>query len=312
MQGAVDADPAMPVYSLYQGLFYAVAVQRGDAPSATEAIRAYERFVEMEPDFAPAWANLSVLYERTGQPDAALDAARRAADVAPKAAPLGMRLGSLYEARGEAEAAREAYRLALDASPDYALEPFWSETPLRREVARAPEIVDRLSETAQVLRSLVTGQDNAARRRLDAANRTQIGDFGRALFQAILADSPEEQERLYALFVALAARESFDTVDAEALTLLGRAATACALGKTDEAAAALARLETIRGSIPFVDADSTIGFFVQMQFYRIGVSPFFLPGDAWPILGPTTELFWQVYEDRFPECGAGQPAGPQD
>ena len=67
MQGAVDADPAMPVYSLYQGMFYALAAQRGDTASAPEAVRAYERFVQMEPDFAPAWANLSVSV-RAGRP----------------------------------------------------------------------------------------------------------------------------------------------------------------------------------------------------------------------------------------------------
>ncbi|MCC7209239.1 MAG: O-antigen ligase family protein [Anaerolineae bacterium] len=302
MQGAIDADPAMPVYSLYQGIFYGLAAQRGDSASAPEAVRALERFVQLEPYFAPAWANLSVLYEQAGQPDAALDAARRAFEIAPKASPLGMRLGSLYEARGEMDAAREAYHAVLDGGADYALYPFWQETPLRREVAGAPSVTDKFSAEAQVLNLLAAGQDQAARERLDAAPPTDIAGFSRTLLEAFLPNPPATRQRLVDVFGVLAARGSFEATDIEALTMLGRAATACAAGKLDEAQAAAARVETLRGGIPFTSADATAGFYVQSQYYRIGLAPFFLPGDAWPVFGPSVERYWQLFQERYADC----------
>ena len=152
---------------------------------------------------------------------------------------------------------------------------------------------------------LAAGQDEAARQRLDAADRTKIDSLSRALLEAFLPATPDAQERLYALFDALASRESFDTTDVEALSRIGRAAAACALGRTDEARTEAGRADALHELIPFSDANSTIGFFVQMQFYRIGVAPFFLPGETWPVFGPITERFWQLYQDRYPACVPG-------
>ena len=64
------------------------------------------------------------------------------------------------------------------------------------------------------------------------------------------------------------------------------------------------RIEALRASVPFVNADAAVGFYVQMQFYRIGTPPFFLPGDAWPIFGPFTERMLLIYQDRYPDCQA--------
>jgi putative inorganic carbon (HCO3(-)) transporter len=124
-----------PSYAL-QGLLYGLAANdTADADTlVAQSIAAYERFVTLEPNYAPAWANLGALYLEQGDVEQAIVAMRRATALAPDAAALHFRLGVYLEDAGEDAAASEAYARAVRLSPALADTPLWGNSPLHASV----------------------------------------------------------------------------------------------------------------------------------------------------------------------------------
>jgi putative inorganic carbon (HCO3(-)) transporter len=155
LQAVINADPSMPIYHLYQGYFWGIAASKGNADAdraaAQQAINAYRRFCDLEPYYAPAWANLAALYWQINEREQAIQAMEQAAKIAPQAWMIWANLGMYYETMGDADAARRAYREAIALYPDLTVYPEWPLSDLRRNLALENNKVSVVAKTVSLL-----------------------------------------------------------------------------------------------------------------------------------------------------------------
>jgi tetratricopeptide (TPR) repeat protein len=96
-----------------------IALEEDPARQA-EAIEAYERVLDLEPDHAPAHINLGTLfYNRQEYSDSEFHY-RRAVEIDPRYALAYFDLGNVLDETGRVQEAIEAYRNALHLAPTYA------------------------------------------------------------------------------------------------------------------------------------------------------------------------------------------------
>ncbi len=178
MQPAINADPANPIYYLYRGYFYGLGAQSGNGDAVKKAVQDYVHFTNIEPYYSPAWANLSALYEQTGQFDQAFDAMQKAAKLAPDDPVIQFNAGRLYDQRSSQDsdsimktsdqnAAQSAYQKALSLSPDYGSDPIWQQTPLRQSTVQTYS--NKMSVEAQAVSLLQKGDAAGAQQVLTTA-----------------------------------------------------------------------------------------------------------------------------------------------
>ncbi len=83
LQSVIDADPSMAIYQMQQAFLYGMAAV--NSPQyVDDAIVAYEKFLQLEPNHAVSWANLAALYKQAGRNIEALSAIERALELAPQ------------------------------------------------------------------------------------------------------------------------------------------------------------------------------------------------------------------------------------
>jgi tetratricopeptide (TPR) repeat protein len=88
-----------------------------DPETYEEAIAAYRRALELEPDFADAHCNLgSVFFNQSRRADAR-DCYQRALELEPAHLEANLNLGALFEEAGRDERALRHYRTALESDP---------------------------------------------------------------------------------------------------------------------------------------------------------------------------------------------------
>jgi putative inorganic carbon (hco3(-)) transporter len=81
----VSQDPYNFAYRVYQGYFWGRIAHTADEPLAlASAIEAYEVATQINPLYAPPWANLAALYWQAGRPEAAQNAIAQAVALAPR------------------------------------------------------------------------------------------------------------------------------------------------------------------------------------------------------------------------------------
>ena len=135
LQAVINADPSMPIYHLYQGYFLGIAAHNGDKAATQQAISAYRRFCDLEPYYAPAWANLAALHWQIDEREQAIQTMEHAAKVAPQAWMIWANLGMYYEIVGNTEAARRTYRRGHCTESRLTVYPEWPLSDLRRNIA---------------------------------------------------------------------------------------------------------------------------------------------------------------------------------
>jgi tetratricopeptide (TPR) repeat protein len=91
-----------------------VEVERYD-----DAITAYQKAVEIKPDFYEAWYNMGISYKNKGEDDNAINAYRKAVEIKPDKHEAWNNMGNLYKNKDEHENAIAAYRKAVEIKPDY-------------------------------------------------------------------------------------------------------------------------------------------------------------------------------------------------
>lgn len=133
IQPAIDADPDLAVYHSQQAYLYGMAANEGDSEALSLAIAGFQRFLELEPHHATAWANLAALYWQDSQRQQAIEAMEQAQSLASLSYRLGFQLGQYLELTGLDEQARTWYRQSLNATTR--LWPGWDKTPITREIA---------------------------------------------------------------------------------------------------------------------------------------------------------------------------------
>lgn len=100
--------------------WFAVALSyEGAKENRTEAIDAYQRCIDAEPEHADALLNCGTLYYEDGNFEKAAEFFQRALAVQPQSPLAHFNLGSVLEEIGQLEEARKHLRQALMLDPDY-------------------------------------------------------------------------------------------------------------------------------------------------------------------------------------------------
>jgi len=205
IQSAIDADPAMPPYYWVRGFILGVLASTKDTNSAATAMSAvydFQRFLSIEPEFAPAWANLGAVYWQIGQRDQAVQAMTRAAQAAPHSALMFYNLGNYQELNGDEAGARRSYTQMLTLSPEMSVSPVWAQTPFRKAFIASYQVA--VTGTMHpTLTALLSGQkDRAASVWANASTVERASQTGRIL-NVILDAVNNQRDRLPADIDAL-------------------------------------------------------------------------------------------------------------
>ena len=91
----------------------------GDQATYAEAVEAYQRAVEADPQFADAHCNLGSVYFNQNRREPARECFARALEIEPGHVEANLNLGAVVEEEGRDEAALCHYRAALETNPHY-------------------------------------------------------------------------------------------------------------------------------------------------------------------------------------------------
>lgn len=131
----------------------ASARQAARSGKVEEAVRAYQRLIELSPESAFLYREIAVLERDRGDVDAALEHYRKATALDPgDPAPLA-EMAALLDARDEFDAALAAYDAALALAPDPELARKRDALRGRAEVAKLPEEYRAIPSAAQITRA---------------------------------------------------------------------------------------------------------------------------------------------------------------
>lgn len=85
----------------------------------SKAIRAYEKVIELDPNYVEAYNNLGIIYQEMGDLESALKSYRRAIEINPKYEKALNNIGILLHLKGEDEKATEAFNRILAINPNH-------------------------------------------------------------------------------------------------------------------------------------------------------------------------------------------------
>jgi tetratricopeptide (TPR) repeat protein len=277
LQTVIDSDPAMALYHYEQGFILGLAAA-GDEAALRDAIAAFERYVESEPDYGTGWANLAALRWQAGDQDGAVNAMTAAGEHSPEHWAFAFALGEYREAIGNGDGARGAYALALEIEPDARLMPEWGRTELQRDLSPP------LSEMGQAIQLLEAGEVEAAADRWAQSKFSREIQPMRYMLDEWIALARDDRE------TATTALEAADVIATSAVdrawVALGRARLAEYDGESD---AALSHFEAARAALeldPF-GADYEMGINIaHIQFLRMTIPRQFVPQVYYPVAHP--------------------------
>lgn len=115
----VIAEPARAGQRSADAWFATALASESGTGTRDEAINAYDRALEVDPQRIDALLNCGTLYYEDGNLEKASDYFQRAIGVDPDNSLAHFNLGSVLDERGEVEAARQHLRLAVRLRPDY-------------------------------------------------------------------------------------------------------------------------------------------------------------------------------------------------
>jgi O-antigen ligase len=82
LNDVIAQDPKHPIYHQQQAFVWGLVAESGDADAIQHGIEAYQQFLELEPNHAISWANLSALQWQAGDSESAIVSIERAIDLA--------------------------------------------------------------------------------------------------------------------------------------------------------------------------------------------------------------------------------------
>ncbi len=281
LRPVINAEPSLSLYRAQQAFLFGMAVNAGDTEAAQDAIDAYEQVVQMEPNYAPYWANLSVLYWNSGQLEQGFEAMQKAAAVAPEAWQLQYDLGLYAEALGGHEdIARTAYQQALISEPDADLHPAWGQTAMQTEIRGDPAERSTLALTVTMMENLPLNEASELWAR--ELSRSRLSST--YIVRELLAIAQNDREG--ALTWLREAENIATTTEDTAWIHLGKARLAQFDGDETLAASELAaaRESLERGLLDADDPDALS--MAYGQFLRSAIPRQFLPQVYFPIENP--------------------------
>jgi serine/threonine protein kinase/tetratricopeptide (TPR) repeat protein len=136
LRQALELDPLSPL------IHHNIASNLRTAGRYDEALRGFERVVEIDPGFSVSYQAIADLYEEDlGRPDEAIGWAERAVESDPGNLGLRVGLGNRLRNRGEFDDALKVYRETIDLDPGY--------VPAYRAIADLHAARGRLDEAAR-------------------------------------------------------------------------------------------------------------------------------------------------------------------
>jgi tetratricopeptide (TPR) repeat protein len=136
LRQALELDPLSPL------IHHNIASNLRTAGRYDEALRGFERVVEIDPGFSVSYQAIADLYEEDlGRPDEAIGGAERAVESDPGNLGLRVGLGNRLRNRGEFDDALKVYRETIDLDPGY--------VPAYRAIADLHAARGRLDEAAR-------------------------------------------------------------------------------------------------------------------------------------------------------------------
>lgn len=196
-----------------------------DPRSLNYAIEHFEKFIQLEPNFSLAWANIGVLYAQTNKEES-YSAFLKAIELAPRVPSYYLNFAIQLEKNGDDQAARQAYLEALKIMPAWGGDKFWSITSLRREVLENWEEMNQISTdetmySSQAVDRIKQGELDVARKLI--ANAKWIGEPELSILtaQASLAEAmgkKEEIKSIIPLMVTETNKNSLDSANSIAAT----------------------------------------------------------------------------------------------
>lgn len=148
-----------------------------------QAIAAYERAVELDPNYAPAYNSLGYMYIAKGDFDKAMENLKKYKDMVPDQANPYDSMGELEQARGRYQEAIEHYQKAQEINPDlrFVLHHLGEVHRIQGQFARA---IDYFLEAAE---KAVGPEAESDSRQYLAYNYMRRGDLKQALTEAMRA-----------------------------------------------------------------------------------------------------------------------------
>jgi len=270
LQPVIDADPNLSLYYLQQGMLYGMAASRGDTQAAQSGIAAYEQFIQLDPGYAVAWANLAVLHWQLGDREVAVDALQQATRLDGAEWNLQALLGRYAASMGNEDAANAAYTEALRLYPDASLY-----TELEPFAEAHPETVDatKMTVTARVVHLLAEGQVDEAK--MVWAAQPLPASAPKLVIDSLLALASGDVDMAA---TALSKAELLvGTPVEQAWVHLGKARMAQAIGSSDLADQELLAAEQSLVQKPLATDDITLINIAYAQFLQVALERQYLP-----------------------------------
>lgn len=117
LQAVIESD-SLSLYRLEQAFLYGMAASEGDLDAARQGIVAYQHFLDLEPGYAFAWANLAALRWQLAERNEAVAAMQEAERLDSDAWQYPANLALYLRALGSEAEAISAYQRALRQNPD--------------------------------------------------------------------------------------------------------------------------------------------------------------------------------------------------
>jgi len=96
-----------------------LGIALGEQGKPAEAIEAFRKAIEIQPDYISAHDNLGVALQQQGKLAEAIEAFRKAIDIQPDFVRAHYGLGNVLNEQGKLEEAIKAFRKAIDIQPDF-------------------------------------------------------------------------------------------------------------------------------------------------------------------------------------------------
>lgn len=171
MQTAAEVDPGMAFYWLQAGYAYGRLAET-DPQFVDEAIAAYQKGIEIEPEYALSRANLGAMLWAAGYESEALHQMRIATSVAPESWILFLNEGTLEEELEQTTDAMSSYTQSLGFNPQISGSNFWDASELRQEALQTAMVSALLNEPGGDAASLVSAaREEIAQTNFDSAQR---------------------------------------------------------------------------------------------------------------------------------------------
>jgi O-antigen ligase/tetratricopeptide (TPR) repeat protein len=192
------SDPLITLQAAYAWARVVAISDTSDPVALTNAIQRLERGIQLDPYFAVHYLNLSMLYERAGRHEDALQMARQATQRAAQDPAAWLNLALQLEAAGDAENAEAAYIKAATFNSEWRGSNFWKSSSIRQaaqlKFRTLPLPVD------QSYTNLITAGDTArrsghsddAKRHYQAALEMTNDPYQTALAKGLLALTRED------------------------------------------------------------------------------------------------------------------------